>query len=182
MAGFALFPTDIGPCGVAWTERGLVGVQLPQASAGATTARLRRRFPALQQADPPQPVARAVAGMTALLAGACVDFSDAEIDFRDIGPWEQAVYAVARTIPVGATLTYGEMAAQLGDAAQARAVGQALGRNPLPIIVPCHRVVGAGGRTGGFSAPGGIKTKLRILEIESRHAPLPLFAGLPTSN
>jgi methylated-DNA-[protein]-cysteine S-methyltransferase len=179
MTGFAIFVTAIGPCGVAWGERGIVGVQLPQANAAATKARLRRRFPALQEAASP-PVAGAIARMTALLAGARVDFSDVEIDCRDIGPWEQAVYAVASGIPIGETLTYGEVATRLGDAAQARAVGQALGRNPVPIIVPCHRVVAAGGKSGGFSAPGGVATKLRILAIESGHTPLPLFAGRPS--
>ena len=177
MTGFAVFLTAIGACGTAWGERGIVGVQLPQASAAATAARLRRRFPGLQEAAPPQPVARAIAGMTALLAGARVDFSNVEIDYREIGPWEQAVYAVASRIPIGETLTYGDVATRLGDPAQARAVGQALGRNPIPIIVPCHRVIAAGGKTGGFSAPGGVSTKLRILAIESAHAPLPLFGG-----
>jgi methylated-DNA-[protein]-cysteine S-methyltransferase len=86
------------------------------------------------------------------------------------------VYELARTIRVGETLTYGEMAARLGDPARAREVGQALGRNPVPIIVPCHRVIAAHGRAGGFSAPGGVATKLRLLAIESAHAPLPLFA------
>jgi methylated-DNA-[protein]-cysteine S-methyltransferase len=177
MAGLATFVTAIGPCGVAWGARGIVGVQLPQANAAATMGRLRRRFAGLQEAAPPQAVGRAIAGMTALLAGVRIDLSGIEIDFRDIGPWEQAVYAVACKIPIGATLTYGEVAAQLGDPAQARAVGQALGRNPVPIIMPCHRVVAAGGKTGGFSAPGGVATKLRILAIESVHAPLPLFAN-----
>jgi methylated-DNA-[protein]-cysteine S-methyltransferase len=101
--------------------------------------------------------------MTALLTGERVDLSEIAVDLRAVGPWERSVYDVARTVPVG-------------DATQARAVGQALGRNPVPLIVPCHRVIAAQGRAGGFSAPGGTATKLRLLAIESAHAPLPLFA------
>jgi methylated-DNA-[protein]-cysteine S-methyltransferase len=89
------------------------------------------------------------------------------------------VYEVARTIPPGGTLTYGEVAARLGDARLAREVGQALGRNPFAIIVPCHRVLAAGGMPGGFSASGGVATKMRLLSIEGARAAsqLGLFDG-----
>jgi methylated-DNA-[protein]-cysteine S-methyltransferase len=176
-SGFALFPTAIGACGVAFSPRGIFGVQLPQANEAATRARLRRRYPRLSEIEPPEPVRAAISAMTALLAGQRIDLSGVEIDFAAIGPFELSVYLLARAIPIGETLTYGEVATRLGDPTQAREVGQALGRNPVPIIVPCHRVIAAGGKTGGFSAPGGVATKLKILEIESRHAPLPLFAG-----
>jgi methylated-DNA-[protein]-cysteine S-methyltransferase len=177
MAGFAVFDSALGPCAVAWQARGIVGVQLPQASLAATRARVRRRFPQLGEAAAPAEVADAIEAMTALLAGARVDLAGVMVDLRDTPAWERSVYAVARGIGVGETLTYGEVAARLGDPARARDVGQALGRNPVPIIIPCHRVVAAQGKAGGFSAPGGTATKLRLLAIESAHAPLPLFEG-----
>lgn len=166
MQRFALFDTAIGRCGIAWNERGIRGVQLPEANAAVTRARLRRRFPAAVEA-PTSPLARrAIAGITALLDGTPVDLSDLPLELDSVPEFPRRVYAVARTIPVGATLTYGELAARLGEPGAARAVGQALGANPWPIIVPCHRVLAAGGKPGGFSAPGGVSTKLRLLATE----------------
>ena len=176
---YALFETAIGHCAVAWSSYGIVGLQLPERTAADTLKRLRRRFPEMTEARPPRPVQEAIHGVTRLLQGERIDFSPAVLDFRDIDAWDRSVYASARTIQAGETLTYGEIAARLGDPAQAREVGQALGRNPWPIIVPCHRVTAANGKTGGFSAHGGVTTKLRLLAIESAHATsaLPLFAA-----
>jgi methylated-DNA-[protein]-cysteine S-methyltransferase len=174
--GFSVFPTALGDCAVAWSDAGIVGVRLPGGDRSAARQAMQRRFPHSHEAVPPPAVHAAMAAMTALLTGERVDLSEIAVDLRAVGPWERSVYDVARTVPVGATLTYGEVAARLGDATQARAVGQALGRNPVPLIVPCHRVIAAQGRAGGFSAPGGTATKLRLLAIESAHAPLPLFA------
>jgi methylated-DNA-[protein]-cysteine S-methyltransferase len=166
MEGFALFDTAIGRCGVAWTDDGIAAVQLPEASDDAARARLRRRRPLAVEAAPSDDVRRAIDGMTALLRGERVDLSDVALDMDDVAPFHQRVFAIARTIPAGATLTYGEIAARLGDQIGPRAVGEALGRNPFPIVVPCHRVLAASGKLGGFSAHGGAATKRRMLIIE----------------
>ena len=179
--GFALFETAIGLCGIAWGERGLVGVQLPEASEARTQARMRRRFPDAPEAPPPPAVQRAIEGIVALLRGEAVDLSAVALDVDGVPPFDRRVYEVARAIPPGATLSYGEIAARLGAPGEARAVGHALGHNPFPLVVPCHRVLAAGGKTGGFSANGGIATKLRLLSIEGARtsaAPM-LFEHLP---
>jgi len=179
--GFALFDTAIGACGIAWGARGLLGVQLPEASEGRTRARMRRRFPDAPEGPPPPPVQRAIDGIVALLSGEAIDLSAVALDMEGVPPFERRVYEVARTIPAGATLAYGDIAARLGAPGEARAVGQALGQNPFPLVVPCHRVLAAGGRVGGFSANGGIATKLRLLSIErARTSAAPsLFDDLP---
>lgn len=164
--GFALFDTAIGACAVAWGQRGVVGVQLPEASESAARARLARRFPGAKQSAPPPEVAQAIAGIVSLLAGERTDLSGVRLDWGAVPPFERQVYEVARTVPPGETLTYGEVAARLGEPGAAQAVGQALGRNPFPIVVPCHRVLAAGGKMGGFSASGGLTTKRRLLTIE----------------
>jgi methylated-DNA-[protein]-cysteine S-methyltransferase len=164
--GFTLFETPIGRCGIAWGARGVTGVQLPEGADEATHARLRRRFPHAREAPPPPAVRRAIDGITALLRGEANDLGTVGLDMDGVPPFHRRVYEVARTIAPGATLSYGEVAARLGAPGSARAVGQALGRNPFAIIVPCHRVVAAGGKAGGFSADGGVTTKLRLLAIE----------------
>ena len=178
-SGFALFDTTIGRCGIAWSERGVAGVQLPEADEGATRARLGKRFSAAREASPSGAVQAAIDGIVALLAGEPRDLTGIELDSEPVPEFDRRVYAVARTIPPGATLTYGEIAARLGQPAEARAVGQALGRNPFAIVVPCHRVLAAGGKVGGFSANGGVVTKLRLLAIEgARTSDVPtLFAA-----
>jgi methylated-DNA-[protein]-cysteine S-methyltransferase len=164
--GFTLFDTAIGRCGVAWSDRGLVGVQLPEAGDTATRERMLQRFPAAAERPPPPQVRLAIDGIVALLQGEPSDFSEIALDMEGVAPFHRRVYEVARTIPPGKTLAYGEVAARLGAAGAARAVGQALGHNPFPIVVPCHRVVAAGGKIGGFSAHGGPATKRRMLAIE----------------
>ena len=140
---------------------------LPEQTDRETSARVARRFPQSLESTPPPFVAHAIAGIVALLEGESRDLTDVPLEFDDSVPeFHRRVYDVARTIKPGTTLSYGEIAARVGDPDSARAVGQALGRNPIPIIVPCHRVLAAGGGTGGFSAPGGTATKLRLLAIE----------------
>jgi len=119
-----------------------------------------------------------MARIAAALGGAKDDFADLALDWRTVSAFDRAVYQEARAIPAGQTSTYGAIATALGDVRDSRRVGQALGRNPWPIIVPCHRVTGAGGWMGGFSAPGGRDTKLKLLELEGALAAesLPLFA------
>jgi methylated-DNA-[protein]-cysteine S-methyltransferase len=168
--GCAIFPTEIGRCGVAWNEAGIVAVQLPEGRDGATHARLKRRVSGAVETAPPAPVKDAVARMQALLAGELVDLSDVVLDMSLVPEFPRRVYEVAREIPPGATWTYGDVAMRARTPGGARAVGRALGQNPFPIIVPCHRVVAAQG-LGGFSARGGASTKRRMLAIEGALAP-----------
>jgi methylated-DNA-[protein]-cysteine S-methyltransferase len=163
--GVTLFDTPLGRCGIAWGARGIVGVQLPEA-AGAERAHLLRRFPDAPETVPPPEVQDVVKRIVALLSGESPDLAPVTIDLRDVPPFDRSVYEITRNIGRGATRSYGEIATELGDPGAARAVGQALGRNPFPIIVPCHRVLAAAGRPGGFSAHGGVATKLRLLAIE----------------
>ncbi|HKA62360.1 MAG TPA: methylated-DNA--[protein]-cysteine S-methyltransferase [Methylomirabilota bacterium] len=179
--GFALFETEVGRCGIAWSAGGIAGVQLPESSDAATHARMLRRFPGVRETTPPAEVQRAIDAMIALLRGEPSELESVALDLDDVPPFERSVYEVARTIPPGTTLSYGEIAQRLGAPGAARDVGQALGRNPFPIVVPCHRVVAAGGKLGGFSARGGAATKRRLLSVERAkgHGALPLFAVRP---
>jgi methylated-DNA-[protein]-cysteine S-methyltransferase len=162
---FALFDTAIGRCAIAWSTRGVVAVFLPERGDAALRTGVLRRHPGARESAPPDDVARAINGITALLGGEHRDLSGVVLDLDGVPEFNRRVYAVARTIRPGATLTYGAIAAQLGEP-DARRVGEVMGRNPCPVIVPCHRVVAAGGKTGGFSAPGGAATKRRLLAIE----------------
>jgi methylated-DNA-[protein]-cysteine S-methyltransferase len=177
---YALFDTAIGTCGIVWSARGVVGVQLPEKDAAATRARLRRRHPQAQEAVPPADIERAIAAMVRLLAGERCDLTGVTVDDAAVSEFNRRVYAIARAIPAGATMTYGDIAERLGDRTLARAVGQAMGENPTPLIVPCHRVLAANGKSGGFSGAGGVVTKLRLLSIEGAQPTGPtLFENLP---
>jgi len=165
-SSFALFDTAIGRCGIAWGGQGVAGVQLPEAGEPETRARMLQRFPAAGEAPPPPEVQQAIERMVALLCGASSDLSAIALDMDQVPAFHRRVYEVARAIPPGMTLSYGDVAARVGAPGAARAVGQALGRNPFPIVVPCHRVLAAGGKIGGFSAQGGVVTKRRMLAIE----------------
>ncbi|KQV92733.1 hypothetical protein ASC91_07900 [Pelomonas sp. Root1237] len=159
------FDTALGRCGVVWSERGIVASLLPDASP----ARLKRRHPTAElTTELPAHIAHAVDGIRALLAGEARDLSDIALDERGIPEFRRQVHALTRAIPPGQTRTYGEIATALGQPGAARAVGRAEGDNPFPPIVPCHRVMGAGGEPTGFSAPGGVETKRRMLLIEAR--------------
>jgi methylated-DNA-[protein]-cysteine S-methyltransferase len=164
--GFTLFDTAIGRCGIAWGQRGIVAVQLPEGSERGTRMRILRRVPGACEAAPPPEVRHAIDGIVGLLRGEASDLSGVVLDMDGVPEFDRRVYEVARAIPPGATLSYGEIASRLGVHEAARDVGQALGRNPFTIVVPCHRVVAAGGKPGGFSARGGVSTKLRLLAIE----------------
>lgn len=177
--GFAVFQTAIGACGLAWGPQGLVGVQLPQdePDAEATRRRMRQRFPELPEAAPPTSARAAIDAVRALLDGAHDDLRHIVLDMRGVSDFHRRVYEIARRIPPGQTRTYGEIATELGDIGLARAVGQAMGLNPFAPVVPCHRVLAAGNKPGGFSAGGGALTKLRMLGIEGAapNGTLPLF-------
>jgi methylated-DNA-[protein]-cysteine S-methyltransferase len=173
--GCALFDTAIGRCGIAWAGERIAAVQLPEPDDVTTLARLRRRAPAPEQAPPP-PIQDVIDRIVRLLDGEPADLSGVDLADDELSEADRRVYAIARTIPPGETLTYGTVAAKAGTAGDARAVGQAMGRNPFPIIVPCHRVVAADGALGGFSADGGTETKRRMLAIEGAAvAPPTLF-------
>lgn len=165
-AGLAVFDTAIGRCGVAWHERGLIGVQLPELSDTRTLSRLSQKAPGARPAAMPPAVRQACDAMTALLNGEAPDLTFIALDLDNVSPFNRSVYDITRTIAPGETLTYGEIATRLGDKLLSRAVGKALGENPLPIVIPCHRVLAANGKTGGFSASGGVTTKFRMLAIE----------------
>jgi methylated-DNA-[protein]-cysteine S-methyltransferase len=165
---FTLFDTPIGRCAIAWGAHGVAGVQLPEANESKTRARVLQRFPRAKEAAPPSEVACARDSIIALLRGEPGDLSSVLLDMDLVPRFHRRVYEAARSIPRGVTMTYGALAARIGAAGSARAVGQALARNPFAIIVPCHRVVAVGGRIGGFSANGGIATKSRLLAIEGR--------------
>jgi methylated-DNA-[protein]-cysteine S-methyltransferase len=171
-AHFAVFETPIGVCGIAWTGHGVCGVQLPEPNAEAARVRLRRRFVGARENPPIETIRRTIDGIAALLAGRPADLSETPLDLRGIPVFPQRVYALTRQIPSGHTTSYGEIATRLGEPGTARAVGEALGRNPVPLIVPCHRVLAAGGKFGGFSARGGVATKMRLLAIERAILPL----------
>ncbi|MCI0600135.1 MAG: methylated-DNA--[protein]-cysteine S-methyltransferase [Beijerinckiaceae bacterium] len=163
---FAFFDTMIGRCGLAWGARGIAGVQLPEGTKQKSRARLLQRFPGAREALPSEDARFARDGIVALLRGEENNLSTVALDMEDVPPFHRRVYEAAQRIPLGETATYGMLAERIGAAGAARAVGQALSRNPFAIIVPCHRVVAAGRRIGGFSAHGGITAKLRLLAIE----------------
>jgi len=177
---YALFDTAIGRCGLAWGARGVIGVQLPEKDLHATRTRLLRHCPAAEESEaPPKPIARAIDEIQALLRGEMRTLRAITLDMSRVAPFNARVYETTRAIAPGQTRTYGDIAHAIGDASAARAVGQALGRNPFAIVVPCHRVVGANDRLVGFSANGGIATKLRLLQIEGWRADEPsLFDAL----
>jgi methylated-DNA-[protein]-cysteine S-methyltransferase len=167
---YALFKTPLGDCGIVWGEAGVVSICLPEASAKATRARLKGSFPSAVLRTPVDSVAETVRLVKALLEGNNPDLDGVELDMSAVSAFFRSVYSAARRIPAGTTCTYGELAQRIGSPGAARAVGQALGKNPFAPIVPCHRVVAANGKLGGFSAHGGLVTKERLLTIERANA------------
>jgi methylated-DNA-[protein]-cysteine S-methyltransferase len=157
----ATFDTALGRCAVRWTDAGISGVLLPHRDG--------RPGPSIEDvADLPRFVRGAIEGITATMAGQATDLRDLPLDEQGIEEVRRAVYAATREIPPGATRSYGEVARAIGrtDYEGARDVGAALAKNPFPVIVPCHRVLAANGKLHGFSAPGGLETKRRMLELE----------------
>lgn len=177
---YCVFDTAIGVCGVAWSARGLTRLQLPEADRGATERRLRGRSVAGDVGEPPAQIERAITQIKSYLAGEKVDFAAVALDLTGIGAFHCKIYDAARCVCWGQTTTYGELARRAGSPDAARAVGQAMGRNPIPVIIPCHRVLASGGKAGGFSAFGGTGTKQRLLALEGVHLgeATPLLPGL----
>jgi len=168
--GYALFDTAIGRCAIAWSASGIAAIQLPDGSVPQTRAHMAQRFPDARETTPPRGVGTAINRITAVLRGEKADLSRITLDMTGVSPFYRRVYEAAREVPPGATISYGELAARIRSPGAARAVGQALGRNPFAVVVPCHRVLAAGGKPGGFSATGGVRTKLRMLSIEGAWA------------
>jgi len=178
---FTLFDTALGCCGLVWRGGVVIGAQLPEAEPDAARARLLRRFPEARASEPPAALMPALAGIRALMAGEPIDLGFIPVDLGGASDFQRRVWAVTSAIRHGETLTYGEVAARIGEPEAARAVGVALGQNPVPPIVPCHRVLAAGGGAGGFSATGAVATKMRLLSVEkARIGGQPgLFEALP---
>jgi methylated-DNA-[protein]-cysteine S-methyltransferase len=180
-SGFALFDTAIGRCALVWRGGSVVGAALPERSDERARERLARRFPGAAEAEPPPSMADAIARIVDLLAGGRTDLGGIALDLGAGSGFERSVWEAARRIPCGEVRSYGDIAREIGAPQGAQAVGVALGRNPVPIIIPCHRVLAADGQSGGFSAPGGVATKFRMLEIEGarRTGEPELFESLP---
>jgi methylated-DNA-[protein]-cysteine S-methyltransferase len=170
MTAYTLFDTPLGRCAIAWSEDGVLGVQLPEKTIAQTRLRLLRHCPEADDAPPTRVIERTIEDIRALFSGEKKTLRAVRLDMGYVAPFNARVYETTRSIPPGQTRTYGEIARAVGKPDAARAVGQALGRNPFPIIVPCHRVIGVDGRLVGFSANGGVITKLKMLEIEGWRA------------
>lgn len=163
---YTLFDTRIGPCGVAWSDRGLRWLQLPERDRDSTEARLRARVAATPSASAPTWVGDTIRRITGHLEGRLDDLRDVPCDMEAVPPFHRKVYEAVREVTPGRTATYRDVAVGLGSVQRARAVGQAMARNPIPLVVPCHRVLAADDACGGFSAHGGVNTKARILAVE----------------
>jgi len=167
MDHYLVFETAGGFCGIAWNDVGITRFRLPARSAAETERNLLRRLPGAEPGTPTPEVAGAVAAAKRYFEGEKVDFSDFPLDLGEQDAFFSRVYAAVRRIGWGQTTTYGAVAKDLGAEPQAaRDVGQAMAKNPVPLIIPCHRVLAAGGKVGGFSAPGGSASKVRMLELE----------------
>ena len=163
---YQLFATAFGTCGIAWRDGGLTRLQLPEHDVSATERRLAPYGAAAQSGEEPPWVQWAIVALQRYFVGRAVDFNGILVDVERCSPFHQRIYSALREIGWGRTTTYGALATEVGAPDAARAIGQAMGRNPVPIIIPCHRVLASGGRIGGFSAPGGATTKQRLLELE----------------
>ena len=164
---YLIFETAGGFCGIAWNDVGITRFQLPTRSAEATERILLRRIPSAEPGVPTSEVVEAVAAANRYFEGEETDFSDFRLDLSDQDAFFNQIYAAARQVGWGHTTTYGTLAKELGAGPEAaRDVGQAMAKNPVALIIPCHRVLGANGKVGGFSAPGGAATKIRMLELE----------------
>ncbi|WP_254027132.1 methylated-DNA--[protein]-cysteine S-methyltransferase [Mesorhizobium ventifaucium] len=166
IVGHAVFETVIGFIGIAWSEGGLTRLCLPQRSRDAVERRLLRHAGNAASSARPQWVTELIASIKAYAAGEDVDFSGVPVDLTGVDDFRLAIYDAARKLAFGETTTYGELAKRAGHAGLARETGAALGANPVPLVIPCHRILAAGGKIGGFSAPGGSTTKEKMLAME----------------
>ena len=183
-AAYNLFETHLGWCGIAWsqiananTPYAVTLLQLPEANAELTESRIARNCGGAQRTELPSQILSISARVLKHLQGDLQDFRDIPVDLHSAGPFVRRVCELTREIPVGRTVTYTDIATKLGRPSLARAVGRALGRNPIPLIIPCHRVMAAHGKPGGFSAYGGRATKAKLLAIEGAVVNLCLELG-----
>ncbi|MEQ9505101.1 MAG: methylated-DNA--[protein]-cysteine S-methyltransferase [Hyphomonas sp.] len=165
-ASYHLFETEAGTCGLGWNAAGLTQVQLPEETPAATETRLARRSGGSRTDDLPAPVADCAARMRAYFEGAETSFADVALDLSGVSAFNAKIYAALRGVGWGEATSYGAFAAAIGEPGAARAIGAAMGANPWPLIVPCHRVLAANGKIGGFSAHGGRATKRHMLQLE----------------
>jgi methylated-DNA-[protein]-cysteine S-methyltransferase len=175
MTSYCIFETAAGFCAIAWSEKGVVRFQLPVKSPEGAERLLKRRAQETTRGEPRAEIAAAIAAAKRYFTGRETEFSGVRLDLDDMEPLFRQIYEAARRIRWGRTTTYGALAKDIGAGPEAaRDVGAAMAQNPVPLIVPCHRVLAAGGKVGGFSAPGGAATKIRMLELEGvRLAPPP---------
>lgn len=161
--------TELGWLGLVWRDASIIRLFVPERERISIERRIERFDPSAQAVhidEAPRFVGEIVDQLLSYARGEAVDFSETAVSAGDVGPMREAIYAALRTVGYGETLTYGELAARAGYPGMAREIGEAMGKNPVPIIVPCHRVLAAGGKIGGFSAPGGSRTKERLLALE----------------
>jgi methylated-DNA-[protein]-cysteine S-methyltransferase len=177
---YCLFDTAIGAVGIAWSGDGITRLQLPESGRSSTERRLRGHSMSTVETPPPPEIKRAIGDVQEYMVGKRTDFSRTKLDLTNVSAFHRRIYDALRRIGWGETTTYGTLAQQAGDPGASRAVGQAMGRNPVPIIIPCHRVLASGGKPGGFSAYGGAVTKLRLLALEGVRPghDTPLLPGL----
>ncbi len=176
MRHYHIFPTDGGFCGIAWSDAGIARFQLPTPEAAATERLLLRKMPDAVAGEPTPEVSNTIALVKRYFAGENVDFSGVALDLDDQSDLFRNIYGALRGIGYGRTTTYGALAKAAGAEGweAARDVGQAMAKNPVALIIPCHRCLAAGNKIGGFSAPGGEISKLKMLELEGvRLAPPP---------
>jgi methylated-DNA-[protein]-cysteine S-methyltransferase len=181
MHAYSVFETPAGHCVIAWSAKGITHFQLPSKSAEAADRNLLRRLHDAEPGLPPPEVGAVIAAVKRYFAGETIDFSDVPLDLDRQDPFFRNIYAVTRRVAWGQTTTYGALAKEVGAGPEAaRDVGQAMAKNPVPLIIPCHRVLAAGGKLGGFSAPGGAATKMHMLELEGIRmgAPEPVQGSL----
>jgi methylated-DNA-[protein]-cysteine S-methyltransferase len=178
---YHVFETAHGFCGIAWNGNGIARFQLPSLSAEATERNLLRRVPGAAPGTPPPEVLAVIDAARRYFAGEAIDFSDVPVDLGGQDDFFRRIYEALRKIGWGQTTTYGTLARELDAGPEAaKEVGIAMARNPVPLIIPCHRCLAAGGKLGGFSAPGGTESKLRMLDLEGVHLgpPPPAQASL----
>lgn len=180
---YCLFATPLGTCGIAWRKPAdpgsrpvVTAVQLPEATERATESRIAHKSGPNRPGLPSPEIVAIIERMRRHLGGEVQDFRSVAVDLSDVAPFFRRVYEAAREIPPGQTRTYGEIAEAVGRPDAAVEVGQAMARNPLPILIPCHRVTAAGGKPGGFSAHGGRSTKSKLLALEGAPVNLHLFS------
>ncbi len=181
---YTMFETSVGVCGIAWTDSGICRFQLPEVAVETSRARLigERLRPGrvAEASEPPPDVYGTMMMVRAAMSGEKTDLSSVPVDLDGVPDFNRRIYDLLRQVGWGETVTYGELAARAGDKQAAQAVGQAMGSNPVPVIIPCHRVLAANRKPGGFSAPGGLTTKQRLLELEGvgMASKTPLLPGL----